>query len=306
VDAGSGFDGGVVIVDAGGSGDAGTPAPWPDPGTMSSPARLYTADGQSFEIDRVGAAVTHTLPATGAAHLIVYLHGRSCGGGGEPTKSLGDAVPELEANYRAKVVMFSWPGSSSGCPIGFPETEARASGTAFAHTVHKLAAFLSTNPRPGLTLTLIPHSMGNLVVEEALVRGTSPWPPRLFSTVIVQSSASAATGHATWLARGGFSAATYVTVNDSDSVLTAAGVGRSTRLGKSLAGVTLTSTARYVDFSAANVNHAYYLHSGQKGVGMREFYDSVMRGQPFNFAGSSRISRVEQRNGANVYIFNGT
>lgn len=317
LDAGA-DDAGAIVADAGVTRDGGTARDagvttpdagqvvnWPDPGTMTSPARVYTADGRSFVIDQIGDALGHALTGSTTRHVIVYLHGRSCGGGGEPMKSLGDAVPELERDYRAKVLMFSWPGSSTGCPIGFPEAEARASGPAFTHAMHKLAWSLSTTPRPGLTLTLIPHSMGNLVVEEALAGATQPWPPRLFATVMVQSSASASSGHASWLSRLSFSPAVYVSVNSGDSVLTAAGVGRSTRLGKSVSGSTLTSVAAYVDFSASNVNHAYYLHGGQKGRGMAEFYDSVMAGRPFNFATSTHISRRDMRNGAVVYIFDG-
>lgn len=314
VDAGLVEDAGLVTAtDAGldaGPADAGPPLPdagaaWPDPGPMTSAARLYTSDGTSFTIDQVHAALSHALVGQSTRHVIFYVHGRACGGGGEPTKSLGGAIPELQADYSARVVMFSWPGSSSGCPLGFPETEARSSGPALRHTLHKLAAQLGAQPVAGLTLTLITHSLGNIVLEEALGGTTSPWPPALFRTVVLNSSATAASGHQPWLSRLSFSSNVYVSVNSADSVLGAAGVGRPTRLGKSIDNVTLAVNAKYVDFSAADVNHAYYLHGGMKGAGMRSFYDAVLGGRAWTPV-TGFLTRTESRNGTVVYVFNGT
>lgn len=297
VDAGP--DAGTLVTDAG--------MRWPNPGPFTSGARLYTADGQSFTVDRLGDALDHALTAAAPRHVILYVHGRACGGGGEPMKSLGDAIPELMADQRATVLMFSWPGSSTGCPIGFPENEARASGLAFAHVLRRLAWERSTRGATwsGVTFTLLSHSMGNLVTEEAATRNMAALPNDLFATVLFQSSASASAGHATWLARAQWSQATYVSVNDGDNVLSAAGVGRGTRMGKSVGGQPLATNAEYFDVSAANVNHAYYLHSGMKGAHMRALYDSVLKGRPFNFATAAGVTRFERRNGTFIAVMDG-
>jgi hypothetical protein len=297
--------------DAGNS-DAGTLVPadagvgFEDPGVMTSPARVITADGTSFVIDQVGDALDHVLTPT-RRHVILYVHGRSCGGGGEPTKSLAGAVPEMESSYQAVVLMFTWPGSSSGCPLGFPEPEARASGTAFSHTLHKLAAAVHARGAAvaDVTLTLVTHSLGNIVLEEALTHDTRPLPPSLFATALLSSSATALVGHRAWLTAMQCSAHLYVSVNDGDSVLTAAGIGRGTRLGKKLNSEPLAANALYVDFTAANVNHAYYLHSGQNGAHMGAFYDSVMEGRAYDFATSPALTRTDARDGTFVYVFDG-
>lgn len=279
---------------------------WEDPGTMTAGARLYTADGQAFTIDQVGAALSHTLGSATSGHVIFYVHGRACGGGGEPSKSLDGAMPELESNYKAKAIMFTWPGSSSGCPLGFPEPEARASGPAFAHFLHKFAFTLHSTPQlAGFTYTLIVHSLGGIVLEEALLKDTATLPTELFDTMMLQSCASAADKHATWLTKLRFSPFVYVSINDGDQVLTAAGVGRSVRLGKSVTGEPLASNAKYIDFSAAGVNHAYYLHSGQKGTNMRVFYDAVMKAKPYDFSTSAAVTKTDNRNGTTVYTFSG-
>ena len=301
---GGGQDGAAAGNDASTPVDGGRPTAV-DPGSMTSPARIYSADGTVFVVDDAEKAITHVLTAA-SRHVIVYVHGRSCGGGGEPSKSLGDAIPEMESTYGGKVLMFTWPGSSSGCPLGFPEAEARASGTALSHVLHKLAFALGSNAAlAGVTMTLVTHSMGNLVLEEALARDTRPLPATLFATALLSSSATALAGHAAWLSHLTFAPKVYVSENDGDNVLTAAGLGNGTRLGKKLGAEPLAPNAVYVDFTAANVNHAYYLHSGQKGAHMAPFYDAIMAGQPYDFSKSNAITRTESRNGTFVYVFDG-
>jgi hypothetical protein len=277
-----------------------------DPGTIAAAARIITADGTQYEIDELGGALKHALGNSGTRHVIIFVHGRSCSKGGEPKKSLSKAIPSLQSNYHAKALMFTWPGSSAGCPVGFPDSEARESGQAFSHMLHKLAFILSdegtTNLPNNLTFTLITHSMGNIVLEEALTHDTIPLPENLFSTVILSSSATALAGHSAWLSKLKFSPNLYVSENDGDSVLAAAGT-YGARLGRDLGTDELAANAQYVDFSASNVNHAYYLHSGQKGAHMTAFYDTIMTGKAYNFADSTAIIRTETRNGAFVYYF---
>jgi hypothetical protein len=95
-DAGRPLDAGVRRDAGVPQGDAGTS--WPNPGPFTAGARLYTSDGQAFTVDRLGDALDHALTPPAPRHVIFYVHGRACGGGGEPQKSLGDAIPELKAN----------------------------------------------------------------------------------------------------------------------------------------------------------------------------------------------------------------
>ena len=147
--------------------------------------------------------------------------------------------------------------------------------------------------------------MGSLVFEESLADAVE-LPAALFDTLVVGSSASARGGHASWLSKVSYSQHVYVSLNDGDNVLTAAGgAPGGTRLGKNVNATPLAANALYVDFTAASVNHAYYLHSGQNGQHMTEFYDAVMNGVPYDFAGSSGIESVEERDGTFIYSFDG-
>ncbi len=279
-----------------------------DPGPMTSDARIYTAEGNEFVIDEMGSALGEVIAGGGVDNVTLYIHGRGCGGGGEPTKSLNGAMQDLESDYSSKALMFNWPGSDVGCPLGFPEEEARASGPAFAHALHKLAYYVDTHAAAlaGVKLVLISHSMGSLVLEESVADDPMPFPAALFDTLVVGSSASARADHAAWLSKVDYSPQVYVTLNDGDNVLSAAGgAPGGTRLGKNVNGTMLAANALYVDFTAASVNHAYYIHSGQNGQHMTDFYNDVMNGIPYDFAGSNAINSIEERDGTFIYTFDG-
>lgn len=281
--------------------DSTTPADanWPP---IATDAKLYTSDGQAYAVTEVGAAIDHAL-RNQADNVILYVHGRACGGGGEPMKSLGEAIPNMEAGYSAAVVMLVWPGADDSCPLGFPEAKARASGGGITQTLRSFAAYKAQGHGAGVKFTFITHSMGSLVLEaSALANGSAGLPTNLFDNIIINSGASAAADHAMWANALTFAPVAFVTVNDGDNVLRLAGNGR---LGRSVDGATLAPRITYVDFTANNVNHAYYLPSGQKGDGMKVFYQTVMNGKPFVFAGAAGVGTQEQRNGATIYHFNG-
>lgn len=275
-----------------------------DPGTLDSDARIYTADGTEYTIDEIGDAFAHALADAVVDNAILYVHGRACGGGGEPEKSLADAMPALESDYTARAVMFVWQGADDGCPLGFPEDKARAAGPALAHALRKLAYARSQSPATfeGRALTLLTHSMGSLVLEQAVAAEATPLPVALFDTAMIGSAASARGGHAAWVGAIAVTDHLYVSGNDDDLVLTAAGVG-GVRLGKNVDATPLAAVATYVDFTATSVNHAYYIHDGQDGAPMTAFYDAIMNGQAFDFSAAEGIASVEMRDGTAIYRF---
>lgn len=288
------------------SGDASSTAP--NVPVLPFPSRLFLLPDRELPVSDLGRAIdTRLAEQPGAVSVIVLVHGRSCGGGGEPQKSLDEAVPELEKTMSAAVVLFHWPGSDEGCPLGFPEARARAAGPALAYLTQVLSAYRAKagNGLGARKVVLLAHSMGNLVLEAA-VGSPSALPPAVFDTVLVGSSATAASGHATWLSRAGIGKATYVSVNGNDNVLLAAGTGRGTRLGRSIGQEPLAPGVLYADFGGANVDHAIYLPSGQKGEGMRGFYRTILRGEPFVVQGARGVLRTEARSGATIAFFDGT
>lgn len=307
-------DGDAAAGDALGDGDAApTNDPPPvagpdDPLSLTTPG-LYALPQHTYEVDHLAVALdTMFAEDPSIEHVILYVHGRACGGGGEPTKSLAEVMPPLEADYHARALMLYWPGSDDSCPLGFPEDRARAAGPALAQLLTELATYRQTLPSRFATrrLTLITHSLGNIVLEAAAQPNAfAQLPPNLVDTVVVSSSATALADHAAWLERVTFSPHVYVPVNDGDNVLTSAGVGRGTRLGRRLEAEPLTGVATYVDFTASNVNHRYFIVSGQEGAHMKAFYQAVMTGHAYDFTNPIGITNTEQRGDATIYTFDG-
>lgn len=292
VDAAVSPDAPVVPVDAG-----------PDPVFDSA---IYTSAKQRYDVGKIGDALDAVLGARPTTdHVVLFVHGRACGGGGEPDKSLADSVPELEQAKGASVLLFFWPGSDDACPAGFPESRARDAGPALRFALTRVQSWRSTHPTVKLALSLLTHSMGNIVLESALGPGPTGLSSSLFGTAILSSSATALAKHAAWLAKLDFATDVYVTVNDGDKILLAAGLGRGVRLGKSLQTEPLTARAAYVDFTAAGVNHQYYVPSGQKGVHMGDFYGAVLAGTPYPLATSPAITNTATRDGATIWTFDG-
>lgn len=297
-------DGDAGMGDAG-AGDAGEVPVVIDDRDVPAEAALYTLDGTRWDVHGIGAALDAV--ASDAESVALLVHGRACGGGGEPAKSLGEAMPEIASAYDAVPILLYWPGASDACPLGFPEERARAAGVALAVVAADLQRYELEHPRFDARVTLVTHSMGSLVLESATeVPGVEALPEHVFDAVVVSAGASAAEGHDAWLARVTFGRARYVAVNQSDLVLRAAEVGRSARLGRGVDDVALAARAVYADFSANDVNHAYYLPSGQSGAGMEAFYRAVMRGMPFDVDGAIGVASRTTRDGARVVVFDGT
>lgn len=303
---------GTATASSGGPGtvDGGPSTPPSDASTGPDPvfdAKLYALPETAYPVTKVGEAIDALLAAKPALeNVIVFVHGRSCGGGGEPTKSMTSVVPELETDYAAGVLMFFWPGSDDGCPLGFPDDKARASGPALRALIEKTAAWASSHPTQAakVKLELLTHSLGNIVLEAALEKPTGA-PPGLFASAVLNSSAAALAGHATWLANLDFASRAYVTVNGGDKILLAATAGRGARLGRDLGSETLSGRAAYVDFTASDVNHQYYVVSGQKGASMKGFYQDALRGRVYDLAGSPAITKRTPRGSATIYTFAG-
>lgn len=301
--------GGAEAVDTDGLSDP-TPSSRIEP-LLSDPtfaARLYALPRTEYTIPQVGKALDALLSARPRLdNIILFVHGRACGGGGEPQKSLSSVVPELESNYSAAVLLLYWPGSDSGCPLGFPESSARAAGPALRYLISQIDRYRTDNPSKLATvrLSLLTHSMGNIVLQSALEGGSTGVRSDLFSTVVLNSSATALAGHDAWLARLDFGKNVYVTVNSGDSVLAASSIGRGPRLGRQLDTAPLTARADYVDVSASRVNHQYYVRSGMKGKTLPAFYNRVLDGLPYDFAMSTAVTRTVRRSGATIYFFDG-
>lgn len=299
--------------------------PNPPAGTELGPCRLYhlahphgPAHGrlpthQDYPLEHLDAAVETLLAdAPAQSPVILYVHGRAAGEEEEPGKSLGGVVPPLEDENAARVLMFFWPGSAVGGPLGFPEDQARQAGPALGRILAGLDRHKQAHPDQwqDRRVVLLLHSMGNIVFEEYMLHHRhGSLSPRLFDTLVLSASATAAKHHADWLAKVDYAGQVYVTVNEDDPVLDKAGVHEhSARLGKKLhtlaAGdVGLAGNALYIDLGDTKADkHRYFLQTEQaKNPYLRRFFAAALSGRTLDLEGFEGIAKVERRDGTAIY-----
>ncbi len=215
--------------------------------SLSEPA-LYLLPDKALQVTQIGAVLDSLK---GNENIILYVHGRAGGKKQEPSKSLKDVMPSLTEDYKAKAIMFYWPGAGDGGVTGFPEERARQAAPALTETLKALQNYKQANATrlQNVKFILLLHSMGSIVFEQFI----NLYAPRsldrnLFDTVILNSSSSATKGHDVWLKKVDFTRNLYVTVNNDDSVLRSAGLFRGVRLGKDLKHVNLAQNAVYSVF----------------------------------------------------------
>jgi hypothetical protein len=271
---------------------------------VPSDPSLYLLPNQNIQVGQIGALLDSV---NGDDNIILYVHGRAGGKKPEPGKSLKHVLPSLAEDYKAKAIMFYWPGADDGGATGFPDNRAQQAAPALAQTLKALQQYKQANAArlQNVKFTLLLHSLGNIVFEQFMNSyPASSLNRNLFDTVILNSSASAAKGHDVWLRKVDFTPNLYVTVNDDDSVLRLAGFFRGVRLGKSLKRYNLAPNAIYVNFTNTGVNHRYFLPSGQEDNSyISQFYETVMDGKKFNFEGFEGIKSVKHQSGATIYQF---
>ena len=79
------------------TGQADAEAPVGDAGPQGTyDSKLYVLPQSSFPVTGIGAAIDSLVAAKPAIEgVLVYVHGRSCGGGAEPQKALESVVPAM-------------------------------------------------------------------------------------------------------------------------------------------------------------------------------------------------------------------
>jgi len=278
---------------------------------------LITDDGTQYQVANLsqeGSDIAQTLKddieSGRADNFIFYVHGR----GKEPNKSLRDVIPDLEKEYKATVLMFHWFPSYKG-PLGYPKEEAEAAAPDLGKALKYFQAYKDSHKDEfkSVKTTMLVHSMGNIVFGkfmESYVLGTLN--KGLFDTIILNSADVDAKGHDKWVSKIDFANNIYITLNEGDNVLGGSAKSQGEkRLGQKTTTMTgkkipLAGNAKYVDFSETGVNHRYFLKSGQEdNHWLKQFYESVMKGNPVDLNLFPGIKGIEAGNGNKIYVFKG-
>jgi len=196
------------------------------PGTGKKPELVIFYGNNSFKtypIQKVDEALNFYFSEKRPEQpLLLYLHGRALGDTNigeydrEPNESRTDVIPELSSKYNAKrVLMLHWPHKKAD-DSGFPEADAKFAGKALVCVIQRLNSDnFNANKFPGFR-ALITHSMGVLVLEEALNKSSENL--HEFDVVAIFAAASRANDAGTWLSKIQADKR-YVLINTHDIVL---------------------------------------------------------------------------------------
>jgi hypothetical protein len=208
----------------------------------------YLSDDKNFSMEEASAALDAAIAKN--KPVLIYVHGR----GKEPNKSLRNKkiiTSVLEASYGVAVLMVNWNS------YGFLWDRKRPLNNVHGGTERLGALFLAMQNkqiqgRLPKNITLIAHSMGNVVLQDAIEAGawegvSSP----LFANIVMSQADADAQGHQRWLSRLARVEKVWVTFNDGDRVLSRAGSGRAAGIEPLGLGPTkpLVERATYLNFT---------------------------------------------------------
>lgn len=243
-------------------------------------------------------------------NIILFVHGM----GQHPCHAFDKSlISDMQTDYSAKVIMFHWP-SWEGL-LTFPEENAKSSAKDFKKVLLALEEFQKEKAEliGNIKVTLMTHSMGGIVLEEFIRSERGEAISNIFDTILINASASSGKNHAEWVQKIRMSNNIYVTVNLHDPTLGKAELHEEfdhdqkdqSRLGKRLISkngvkVALANNAKYVDVTASDLRHVYYLHRYLKREpAVKYFFDRVLNGLPVKFNKTHGLKKVERKQ---IYI----
>ena len=225
--------------------------------------------------------------------VVLYVHGR----GNEPKKTMKRRILEtLEADYGVKVLMFNW--DSKALLFHRPVPEAHEGAPYFRDVVNVMGRYRASHPETkAINVSLLVHSMGNLVLRSALdgLDLSTPGGP-LFSNILMTGSDEDAEGHNRWVETLSARHTILITINEKDSTLRKSNHPD----GKTPLGLNpkppLATNAYYLDVTGlVGKVHRLFAKGKQHGrIAICEIVTSMLRGEQPNLTVGQTIKRVER------------
>lgn len=205
------------------AGCSSSPKSEPEPLPYNPANFLYLSKDKAYGQNQIREAFRDSL-STGepGKPVILFVHGR----GVEPHKSLiggkaveGRAVEKLRGAYNQPVVMFSWDSAYGWIVLDRcrPKANAEPAAERLWTVIDELSKWPTGAGRPRMVLLV--HSMGNIVLENYLLKLKHEIPKGLFEAIVLSSADADNEGHDVWVRMLKQSAPVYITVNPGDDTL---------------------------------------------------------------------------------------
>ncbi len=255
---------------------------------------VYLSSGKFFESTNVDAVMSEIFSEGEVNYINIFVHGR----GKHPEKGF-DVMSEVEKTYGVKTIMFHWPSWKSA--IERPVGNAVNAAEDLSRFLGALNSYVRAHPirMAGVNLSLLVHSMGNIVFKEMIDNFYHPgeFNHNLFSNLVLNAADVPAKEHKLWVDRIDFSRQNFVTYNDNDIVLFGSEQldrfndsyeeYEGTRLGKDLEEVTkgrssyLSQNAKYLNLSKITfTGHRHFLvDDKKKNVQLKNLFTQIIKGR---------------------------
>lgn len=177
---------------------------------------LYLSSGKNYKVTDVEGVMSDIFSDGHTRYINIFIHGR----GKHPEKGL-EFIPDIEKMYGIKTIMFHWPSWKSA--VERPVGNAIEAAEDLAKFLSELDDYTRRHPIRmfGVKLTLLVHSMGNIVFKEMVDNHYQPggFKRSLFSTLVLNAADVPIRQHSSWVDRIDFSKENFITYNDNDIVL---------------------------------------------------------------------------------------
>lgn len=223
-----------------------------------------------------------------------------------------DRATVMARQYDLLVIMFDWPTyrpeKKSGENYRITVRESAEVAIPFAVFLDSLNNYKKSHPEAFETASLFMHSMGNLLMKNAIEKSYIQISDTLFNSVILNASCVPQKNHYLWVEKLSFQRSLYITFNNRDRILNGAKLisGFSKQLGQQ-SKWPFSKNALYIDFSRVlNREHNYFLYPSvlNERPYIKNIYRTILIGQTPDFSDENRFIRKPHKRRVEVFDLN--
>lgn len=235
---------------------------------------------------------------------VVYVEGF-----GKTFLTAVDRATMLSRQYGFRVIMFDWPTYRPDLKerenFKLTVSESKTVAGVFAGFLDSLNTFKSQHPHSFKSISLIMHSMGNLLMMHAAADGQLKIKDTLFNSIVLNSACVSQKNHPSWVEKINLQQHLYITKNNRDRTLR--GAKLITGLDKQLGQQPMppfASNALILDFSRVlNKEHNYFLYPSvlNEHPYIKNIYHAILSGMVPDFNNTERFIINSKKHAVEIF-----
>lgn len=220
-----------------------------------------------------------------------------------------DRGTKLSRTYHNQVIMFDWPTYRPQLKARknykLTRAESEKLSEPFGKFIDSLNQYKQTHQASFKSLSLILHSMGNLLMMHAIRKNYIQTKDTLFDALILNAACVSQRKHAEWVDKIKIQKYLYITRNNHDKILNGAKLisGLERQLGERPR-KPYAHNALYIDFSRVlGTEHNYFLyrHVLADHPYCKELYQTLFNGKEPDFSDESRYIKNQKKHAVELF-----